>query len=370
MEERDIRVLISQYRRAMKIDNPNLIPIMDEADVRVWYFLVVNPPPPFTSGEFIFKLVAPDNFPTEPPQFSVLTPNGVYDTTGRICLSIGEFHAHAPAGADGSMGWRASLGMPGFANEAYNGLIHHDTLEGIRIIKTTHAEKRRLAEASRGYNLQHHADLVSRFQHIMSIKPSLEAVRACKMRQATTQAVKIDYAEAVLEDLSPLLAEAFSDCDIPDLSESLLYLTTIPDLPIKNLVAMGFPASGRVVMVRIADVLRETLNEYDPTLKKALGLALHARICLELSREAPKSQPCDWDSRFIEGFNKLLEYVPSVSGGASKEIVPEALKSILTNPDIFTQRVHNDFCTFLRADDIDEKARLGVVFAASISQKP
>ena len=150
------KILINQYKIALKNNDPNLIPLMDTTDVRIWYFLIKGLEMPFDNGEYIFKLTAPDDFPHAPPKFEFLTPNGVYDLGGAICISVGEFHTNDKPGKDGAHGWRPSLGMYGFARQVMNGLICYDGLDhGIRILSTSTEVKKRLAEISKEYNISH-----------------------------------------------------------------------------------------------------------------------------------------------------------------------------------------------------------------------
>ena len=62
--------------------------------MRVWYFLIGGLDTPFRGGEYLFKLIAPDEFPQKPPKFEFLTKNGVYTPGGPICISVGDFHTN------------------------------------------------------------------------------------------------------------------------------------------------------------------------------------------------------------------------------------------------------------------------------------
>jgi len=158
-------ILLSQYNRALKANNENLIPYVDETNIQIWYFLIKGlKDTPFEGGEYIFKLTAPNEFPQKPPSFEFCTPNGVYDIGGKICISVGEFHANDRPGSTGSYGWRPSLGMYGFANEALNGLINYQYLDhGIRIISTSIKEKQKFAANSVEYNKKHYPELYTYF---------------------------------------------------------------------------------------------------------------------------------------------------------------------------------------------------------------
>jgi ubiquitin-conjugating enzyme E2 J2 len=179
-DQRLTGVLSSQLRAYWKDPYPNFVVAPADHDIRVWYVLVGGLGAPFTGGEYLFKLTAPNEFPHQPPSFEFLTPNGVYEPGGRICISISEFHANDAPGADGAGGWRASLGMKGFAMQVVNGMICSEALgEGIRIVAACPVEKkRRLAKESRAYNRKHHRQIVDLFEGIMASKPDSAPVQA------------------------------------------------------------------------------------------------------------------------------------------------------------------------------------------------
>ena len=153
MDTKLTKILTNQYKIALKANDPNLIPYMDTNNVKNWYFVIKGLDTPFKDGEYIFKLIATDQFPHNPPKFEFHTPNGVYDLGGPICISVGEFHTNDKPGKDGAHGWRPSLGMYGFARQVLNGLICYDGLEhGIRILNTDIKTKEDFAKKSKDYN--------------------------------------------------------------------------------------------------------------------------------------------------------------------------------------------------------------------------
>jgi len=147
--------MMAQFKKATK--NPcEYIKYYMSDDISVWYILLTN----FAGnddeytfedeeknkrfGQYLVKMTAPAEFPFKPPSFTFLTPNGVYDLDGPICISIGEFHAE---------NYRAVLGMSGFANQLISGIVGWESLEhGIRIIRTTCVKKKELAMESEKFN--------------------------------------------------------------------------------------------------------------------------------------------------------------------------------------------------------------------------
>ena len=364
------RVMQFQLKAAIEADHPNLIPLAAENNVMVWHFLVVNLPGPFAGGEYIFRLTAPDNFPQKPPKFEFITKNGVFTPGGGICISVGEFHANDAPGESGSYGWRPSLGMIGFAREVVNGMLNPEFLgSGVRICNDDLSTKARYAAASVSWNQKNHSGLVAQFRAFETEHPDHRAVRILRMKRAALRAAQADFKTVMLESLPPLFAEAFGDNDWSTLSPSLGYLGEIPDLPFAELKPMGFPANGRTVLCRIDAPLRGALAETEESVRRVLCLALHARICLELAVGENSNNTwyfhLGWFPRFLEGFKVFLEHLPAVCGGASRVIVPEAMQELSSKPQALSA-IHNDFTSFLRAQDIDEKARLGKAFATKV----
>jgi len=153
-------ILLNQYNKAIKQNNPNLTFLINENDIKIWYILIKGLDDEFKDGEYIFKITAPNEFPHKPPSLECYTPNGVYDIGGKICISVGEFHANDNPGKTGGYGWRPSLGMMGFATEVLNGLINYQFLEyGIRILSTDKNTKIKLAKESSNYNKKHYPEL-------------------------------------------------------------------------------------------------------------------------------------------------------------------------------------------------------------------
>ena len=169
---RQRKILLNQFSIAKKeiekngIENVNLIPHIDDKNIYVWYFLIKGLCDAYADGEYIFKLTAPKTFPQKPPSFEFLTPNGVYDLGGPICISVGEFHSndHNRSTSSGDYGWRPALGMMGFATQVLNGLITFDDNDhGIRIINSSYEQKQDYAKKSIEYNNTHYSEIYKNF---------------------------------------------------------------------------------------------------------------------------------------------------------------------------------------------------------------
>lgn len=154
VEKRRTNALMNQYRKAIGEPSTFAMYSMDPNDIGTWYiklFDIGGDKDEFVGGEYLVKITAPSEFPMKPPHFEMLTPNGVYGINCKVCISIGEYHASS---------YRATLGITGFVQQLMSGLVGWETLGGgINIIKSTVAEKKKLAESSREYNAKNNKEI-------------------------------------------------------------------------------------------------------------------------------------------------------------------------------------------------------------------
>jgi len=147
MDNKYINRIVAQYKKATEVRNEYIKYAMDNENVNIWYIMIENLTGnnnELKSGQYIFKIELPKDFPYNPPDFFAKTPNGLYMEDKICCISIGTFHKD---------NYRASLGVSGFAMELANGLMNWEVLgTGVNIIKTTKEDKRRYAEQSAAYN--------------------------------------------------------------------------------------------------------------------------------------------------------------------------------------------------------------------------
>lgn len=333
------RVLKYQLKAALEADHPNLLVVVDERDVRRWHFLVTGLADPYAGGEYAFSLTAPDTFPQQPPEFQFLTPNGVYEPGGKICISIGEYHAGDHGlDAHGGYGWRPALGMIGFAGEVVNGLIDPDHLgTGIRIAVAAPARRRELAAGSEPWNAERLPGLMDQFDAFEAGRPESAGVRGRQMRRA---AGALLGPERRLPENPPLsdLAGAFGAEAWARLSATALGLADSPE--------------RRALLAPAAKEVCAALVEHDPAIRRALVLALDVRL-----------RGDSGDARgAAAALGELLAALPGVCGGACRDKVPRAMARVAAAPALFP-RIHAGLSEFLRAPSIDEKARLGFIFA-------
>jgi hypothetical protein len=192
---RQMQILRAQFLLSQKNPHPHLIAQMDPSNIGVWYFLLVmGAEPPFRGGEFLIRLTAGAGFPQSPPSLEFLTETGVFETGGPVCVSIGEFHAKDAPGRDGAGGYRASLGMVGFADQVWGALIGHKELTpGIRIIPAPRQTPQRLkflAQISKAQNHLHHRAHCDRFEEFARCFPTLPAVQLLRRTRAALLAAE------------------------------------------------------------------------------------------------------------------------------------------------------------------------------------
>lgn len=148
-------VLVNQFKTAVKEPHEYLKFCMDEKDVKTWYIMLSGfegDEGEYKGGQYIVRVVLPNDFPYNPPQFYFMTEQGLYGVETKVCISIGEYHKDQ---------YRAALGVRGFCNQLVSGLIGwKDMGSGIQILSTSNKEKSRLARASQAYNERHNADIL------------------------------------------------------------------------------------------------------------------------------------------------------------------------------------------------------------------
>ena len=192
------KIMSAQYKNWFKNPSPYFIVLPDEDNATQWSILVANLDEPFKHGEFIFTFRAGKDFPHKPPEdLNCHTPNGVFETGGKICISIGEFHGDHKAGDHGRTDtWRPSLGMMGFAANVVNSIICFDTLEGgVRIVKEmSKPAMAAFSEVSREFNLKRNRQLYDRFEQFISDNPTLEPVKLLMAGRLKQSSVSTSYA--------------------------------------------------------------------------------------------------------------------------------------------------------------------------------
>ena len=141
------KIMLAQFKKATKEKNEYIKFCIDPNNPLVWYIKLhsfAGNEDEFAGAEYLVTMIAPEDFPYNPPSFYIHTPNGVYGVDQKVCINIGEYHKDQ---------YRASLGMAGFANQLISGLVGwRDLGGGINIKNTKLEEKRKLSKDTIEYN--------------------------------------------------------------------------------------------------------------------------------------------------------------------------------------------------------------------------
>jgi ubiquitin-protein ligase len=120
----------------------------------------------FKKGEYLVRVIPHKSHPRFPPDFYFLTPNGVYQTNTKICISIGSYHPGA---------YPPTIGLGGFIRELCNGMMNYGGLiGGIGILPTADdardekkiKEKQTLASNSKKFNEKKFPEFTKRFKKL------------------------------------------------------------------------------------------------------------------------------------------------------------------------------------------------------------
>tara|TARA_B110000908_G_scaffold53834_1_gene65622 strand:+ start:16626 stop:17183 length:558 start_codon:yes stop_codon:yes gene_type:complete len=171
-------LVAAQLKKIIKADEEYYTAAVDPEDIQTIYVLVGNLPDNYMGGQYLYKLTIPTDFPEKPPHLFALTPNGVFQTGGQICVSIGTFHQsdHKNSNSKGDYGWRPAIGLGGFVlNGVVNAMLHFDSNDhGIRIEIQSPEEKKILANKSTEYNKTKLGHIQKLFDDLKESMPKLK----------------------------------------------------------------------------------------------------------------------------------------------------------------------------------------------------
>jgi ubiquitin-protein ligase len=154
IDNRGVAIMQAQFKKAVSEPNEHIKFMMSDRP-NLWYILIGNfngNEDEFEKGAYLVRMIAPADFPFNPPRFYFMTPNGVYEVEKKVCINIGEYHKDQ---------YRAALGMAGFASQLVSGMIGWRELgNGINIVHTDAKKKRAMALDSARYNAEKHGQLI------------------------------------------------------------------------------------------------------------------------------------------------------------------------------------------------------------------
>ena len=130
-----------------------------ETDELTYYFLIRLDAQPYENGYYIGKIVVPSDYPKNPGDFYLLTPNGRFMPNNKICMSNTSYHKDQWAAA----GWNIERMVQGIISMFYN-LEEH----GISFITTEESEKIKLRDESIEYNCNKHSKIFTKFDRFVN----------------------------------------------------------------------------------------------------------------------------------------------------------------------------------------------------------
>jgi ubiquitin-protein ligase len=160
----------------LAMDTPVLFCLASDDNLNKLYFLMLGalgPSDAFKEGEYLGYLTLVKDYPFVPPDFTFMTPNGVYQANaGTPCISTGKFHHSDRSGVHG---YAASTGFTGFAMDIWGTFMDPQSLgHGINLLQFDESACAALAKESRAFNDKKHGDIMAK---IYALFPDIDARR-------------------------------------------------------------------------------------------------------------------------------------------------------------------------------------------------
>ncbi|MHB1952571.1 MAG: ubiquitin-conjugating enzyme E2 [Sulfobacillus sp.] len=133
--------------------------LVKESDMSSWFFQITGPTDtPFAGGKFYGRLALHENYPFSPPDYYMLTENGRFHVSERICLDNSSFHPET---------WSATWTVPMLLRGFLSYFFERGT-EGYGHLRTCERRLRQLAKSSDKRNSQQFPELHRQFGNISS----------------------------------------------------------------------------------------------------------------------------------------------------------------------------------------------------------
>jgi len=160
-----------------------------ENGMSIWYALFMGPyDSVYKGGQYICKIILSDNYPFTPPDFIFLTPSGRFEINKKICLTITGFHSDM---------WQSTITIKTMLIQIFS-VFYQDVDSGIAHLippasGTTPVERKKLAENSIKYNLQHYKEIYENFNFKYLNDGSPEAIKISdNINEKLTNTIEID----------------------------------------------------------------------------------------------------------------------------------------------------------------------------------
>jgi len=130
----------------------------DETNLLIWFFLIKGPEfSDFNGGYYIGKILYEPEYPTKPPNFIMLTPNGRFDINQQICLTNSSYHSN-----EWTALWNIHTTLTGFLSIMLDDIEH-----GISHIFNSTEDRKQYALNSIEYNKLNHKDILKLFTRFL-----------------------------------------------------------------------------------------------------------------------------------------------------------------------------------------------------------
>jgi ubiquitin-conjugating enzyme E2 J2 len=132
--------------------------VQDETNKLIFYFcLKGDPTSDYKGGYYIGKIILPSDYPNNPGDFMMLTPNGRFTIDSKICLSNTGYHKDT---------WNPLWSIRNILLGIYS-IWMDDKENGISHIHESPAKRKGYAKESMEFNLKHYKNIITRFDQFI-----------------------------------------------------------------------------------------------------------------------------------------------------------------------------------------------------------
>jgi ubiquitin-conjugating enzyme E2 J2 len=141
--------------------------IVDESDIKIFYFLLRPLDEPYKGGLYIGKIELPENYPHKAPDYYMLTPSGRFDINKKICLSISGFHNDT---------WSPTWNILKIV-EAFLSILYSDKKDeqGLNHLQESDENRKKYASESIKYNIKNHPSIFKKFNYFVNENFSIKS---------------------------------------------------------------------------------------------------------------------------------------------------------------------------------------------------
>ena len=172
--------------------------VQDERNPLTFYFMLRPKDKPYVGGLYVGKISLPKDYPDNPGEFYMLTPNGRFEVNKKICLTNSNYHKESWVPL-----WSIRNMILGFIS-----IFIADDTTGISHIKESNETRLFKATNSHAYNLANHKDITLKFDQFVkedgTQKTDAEVLEYIKPAET---AKKIEIPDQTLISLPKMIEE-------------------------------------------------------------------------------------------------------------------------------------------------------------------